>query len=648
MKFRGYLVCCVVVALQWSSVLRAQQVAVASSSAIVPRMVNFSGRATDAQGKPISGAVGVTFAVYKDQSEGAPLWIETQNVTADAKGNYSVQLGATKPEGLPVDLFISGDARWMGVRINGGEEQPRVLLLSVPYALKAADAQTLGGLPASAFVLAAPSNGESSASTAAPDSAATVQANLAGTGTVDYVPLWTPNGSTLGNSVLYQSGSLSTAKIGIGTTAPATKLDVSGQATVRGTLTLPTTGNATASGGKSSQPIKLSASSFNSGSNTAVNQNFLWQAEPAGNNTANPDGTLNLLFGSGSNPAAQTGLKVSSNGHITFATGQVFPGSGTIKGVTAGLGLTGGGTSGNVTLGLDTTKVPQLNSPNIFTQTISVNAINSLGGVLNATSPYQAIVGTMTSNDFYTAAVTGNSTATGTGTTIGVGGFTSTSAGFGVWGDNSSSGTGVNGTSSSGSGVSGSSSSGAGVSGKSTSGTGVSGTSASGGYGVYGEADNSGSAGIYGVGNNGVGVYGRGGTAGVWGTSASGNAFYANGNAAQVRTGSGWVKAMVYVNGQDAPYAIERCYNSTLIGAAATTPPCGIELLEGTAAGLWGLLLNFEVDDRFVSATLVGGDADCIVAGQNNATLNYIVYMTTFDCSSKNNLKAGIFTVFIF
>ncbi len=42
----------------------------------------------------------------------------------------------------------------MGVSVNGEQEQPRVLLLSVPYALKAADAETIGGLPPSAFVLA--------------------------------------------------------------------------------------------------------------------------------------------------------------------------------------------------------------------------------------------------------------------------------------------------------------------------------------------------------------------------------------------------------------------------------------------------------------------------------------------------------------
>src|SRR5579863_4092530 len=44
-------------------------------------------------------------------------------------------------------------------------------------------------------------------------------------------------------------------------------------------------------------------------------------------------------------------------GLVTFAPGQTFPGIGTITGVTAGTDLTGGGSSGNVTLNLDTTKV---------------------------------------------------------------------------------------------------------------------------------------------------------------------------------------------------------------------------------------------------------------------------------------------------
>lgn len=71
---------------------------------MVPRLVNFSGKAIDAQGNALSGTVGATFANYKDQYEGSPLWLETQNVQADAKGNYTVQLGVTKPDGRQSDL----------------------------------------------------------------------------------------------------------------------------------------------------------------------------------------------------------------------------------------------------------------------------------------------------------------------------------------------------------------------------------------------------------------------------------------------------------------------------------------------------------------------------------------------------------------
>jgi trimeric autotransporter adhesin len=115
-------------------------------------MIRFSGIAKDETGKPMLSVLGVTFALYKDEQGGASLWVETQNVQADANGNYTVMLGATKPDGLPVDLFTSGEARWVGVR-TGEQEQPRVLLVSVPYAIKAHEAETLAGRSISDFVL---------------------------------------------------------------------------------------------------------------------------------------------------------------------------------------------------------------------------------------------------------------------------------------------------------------------------------------------------------------------------------------------------------------------------------------------------------------------------------------------------------------
>lgn len=353
----------------------------AQQSAIVPTLVNFSGTLTDANGKPFSSTVGVTFYLYRDQQDGAPLWVETQNVQVDKTGHYTVTLGATKSEGLPTGPFASGEARWLGVQAQGQAEQPRVLLLSVPYALKAGDAQTIGGLPPSAFVLA-PSNSDASSTYSSGSSSSSNPPALGGSGKANYLPIWT-NSTTLGDSVLFQSGAGAKAKVGIGATKPASTLDVMGGGTIRGLFSLPATGTATASAGFNSQPTDLVSSAFNSGTSTAVSQTFQWQAEPVGNNTNNVTGSLNLLFGQGTNKPAETGLNIASNGQITFAKGQTFPGTGDITGVTAGTDLTGGGNNGNVTLNLDTSKVPTLGAKsNTFTGSINASSFTGDGAGL--------------------------------------------------------------------------------------------------------------------------------------------------------------------------------------------------------------------------------------------------------------------------
>ena len=131
------LICCVLPLMAQNAV---------SANSVVPGTVKFTGTLNDPNGKPLTGTVGVTFLLYKEQSGGAPLWMETQNVQADKNGRYSVMLGSTTSHGIPADAFAAGEARWIGVQPSGQAEQPRVELGSVPYALKAADAQTLGGL----------------------------------------------------------------------------------------------------------------------------------------------------------------------------------------------------------------------------------------------------------------------------------------------------------------------------------------------------------------------------------------------------------------------------------------------------------------------------------------------------------------------
>jgi trimeric autotransporter adhesin len=315
------------------------------SASALPRLVRFGGSVKDARGVPLTGVVGVTFALYSEATGGAPLWLETQNVTADSNGRYTVLLGATRPEGLPVELFSSEQARWVGAQVAGEAEQPRVLLVSAPYALKARDADTIGGLPPSAFVLAAPAatTGQSSSSLSATATANGEEPAPAGSsnvtttgGTANTIPLFT-TATNIQNSILTQTAT--------------TAVNVGGQ------LTMPAIGTATAKKGFNSQPHDFVASVYSNSNKSAVAQTFQFQAEPANNNKSTASGTLNLLFGSGSGTPAETGLSINNKGLITFAAGQTFPAAGTITGVTtaAGSGLTGGGTSGTLGLSLITT-----------------------------------------------------------------------------------------------------------------------------------------------------------------------------------------------------------------------------------------------------------------------------------------------------
>ena len=483
MRFRRRLLAACIGASIFCSFVNAQQQPTSSaSSAVVPRLVNFAGKAVDTEGKIITGIAEATFAIYKDQYEGSPLWLETQNVQGDAKGNYTAQLGATKPEGLPLDLFTSGEARWLGVSINNGSEQPRILLMSVPYALKAADAETVGGLPPSAFVLANKSqaNGASSETVAATKNKAASAANPAvtGKGVANFIPMWDST-SDIVDSLIFQKSS----QIGINTGTPAATLDVNGKGDVRDTLTL-----------------------------------F-------------PNGTDPTLAVNG------TTFKVNQTGKVTFVSGQKFPG--TVTGVTAGTDLTGGGNGGKVTLNLDTTKVPLLAAANVFTNNQVISGGPSTWG-LQVSQP-----------NFLTILEQGPESGVGTALEM------------------------------------------------QTTGTG----------GMFWQILNTGESASQGANklnfrNDSAGVdvmtLTASGQVGI-GTSSPTATLDVQGNASQARTAGGIVKAMFLFspfNGGGFP----SCYNSTLSGAAATTPPCGFTIIDNFK-GDYIIDLGFQIDDRILSAT---------------------------------------------
>jgi hypothetical protein len=343
-----------------------------SAANAVPHIVNYSGVLDDANGQPITTLSNVTFALYQNQEGGTALWTESQNVQPNSTGRYSVTLGSTTAAGLPEDVFVSSEARWLGVQIAGQAEQARVLLVAVPYALKAGDAQTIGGLPASAFVLAGSqsangtTNSTGGKSSAAKNNATPANPDVTGKGTIDYIPMWDTTGDII-DSLIYQK----TSKVGINTTSPAVTLDVDGKTDVRDTLTL------------------------------------------------YPSGTDNPLAVNG------TSFKVSSTGQVTFISGQTFPGAGTLTGITtaSGSGLSGGGTSGTLSL-----KVPSAGISNtmLANSKVTLNATTAGGltvpGAMTLGSSYTIGLKTCATNQVlqYSGSVWNCATLGGTGTVTSV------------------------------------------------------------------------------------------------------------------------------------------------------------------------------------------------------------------------------------
>jgi hypothetical protein len=390
---------CVVLMLLCSVFTQAQQSVATAGSAVVPSMVNFSGVLTGLNGKPSAGSVGVTFSLNKDQEGGAPLWVETQNVKPNSTGHYTVALGSTASQGMPANVFASGEARWLGVQVEGQAEQPRVLLMSVPYALKALDAETIGGRPASSFMLAPASSGSSKEPTA--------PGGITGSGTADFVPLFT-GATTIGNSKIFQSAA---GHVGIGTTSPAGELDVKGTSDVRDTLTLfPKSTHATLEvHGTAFEISSTGLVTFTSGQ-TFPGTGTVTSVASGDGLTGGPitgSGTLSVATGGITNTMlAHSSLTVTANGPLTgggavslgsstslglesCAAGQILqfvsgawtcanPAAGTVTSVATGVGLKGGPITNSGTLTIDTTVVPQLAGNNSFSGTQTINNIENI------------------------------------------------------------------------------------------------------------------------------------------------------------------------------------------------------------------------------------------------------------------------------
>jgi hypothetical protein len=610
---------------------QTSDVSASKVAAVIPQQVRYTGAFANRTGDTVEA----TFRIYATAEGGEALWTETQQVVVKADGSYSVLLGAASESGLPQGVFAGGQARWLGVTVDSAEALPRTALSSVAYAMKAGDAETVGGVAAANLVTKDELAKMSQTSTTAVQAQTAVQTgiepatNPTGSGTADYVALWTTSGN-LGNSNIFQASS---GFLGVGTTTPGGPLQLSTGATGGANATMMLTQTSAASGNYyadiglyNSKGLigNLSAlgAGYPSGNLFVANDVvFLGGQQNAGTNLiflTNTSGALK--FGTGGFAVSNERMRIGAaggvsvgnsyvatdpgagnlivsgkvgvgtaapaavlevngtakfDGLVTFDSAQTFPGTGkgTITGVTASSPLTGGGTSGSVTVGLSTSALEttlnsvyaRLGATDTFADAATFSgglvsdasgglasyAVNGEGtngsvGVYGASDSGSAIVGISNTgnagrfsnsddadatiyatnsggfNQYYPVAVNGTATGTlsvgvlGSGVLYGVWGQSTTAGSPAVYGDASG-----------------------------ADGYGVAGTdSGTGSYAVYGHAmggldsTNYVPAGVYGLADNGSGVEGfavgesdvykgllsGNDSAGVWGdTSATAN-----------------------------------------------------------------------------------------------------------------------------
>jgi hypothetical protein len=307
------------------------------------------------------------------------------------------------------------------------------------------------------------------------------------------------------------------------------------------------------------------------------------------------------LTGGGTSGTLNLGLLTTcANGQVLEWNGTAWvcttpKGTGTITGVTtaSSSGLTGGGTSGTLNLKVNTAEIPLLGGTNTFTGNQTVN------GIFAASSSAFGVTGTATSTTGLGIGVAGTAaTPSGYGVEginnatsggVGVYGSTGAAAGYGVEGINTSgNGTGVFGTAGH-----------FGVQGIATAtsgstvgvfGSGVDGLQGSGTlHGVYAAGTGAGSIGVYGT-SPGYGLYGvatntTGTSFGVYGSGGS-NGVYGvaqNFGLYGVATATSGNSVGVYGNGVDGLQGSGSTYGVYAAGTGASAT--GVYATTGSATG---------------------------------------------------------------
>lgn len=103
-------------------------------AAQAPNTIIYQGRLTDAAGDAITVNTSVAFSIYTVPTEGSYIYTETETVSPDENGVFTVELGPVTTS------HFDGTPRYLGIKVGTDDEMiPRQLLTSAPYAFAAAN-----------------------------------------------------------------------------------------------------------------------------------------------------------------------------------------------------------------------------------------------------------------------------------------------------------------------------------------------------------------------------------------------------------------------------------------------------------------------------------------------------------------------------
>lgn len=454
-----------------------------------PTLVRVDGRLTTATGEPRTGVVLMVASLYAEKNDTTPLWTEQQTITLDDRGRYSIVAGATLADGVPKEFFQNASARWLGVGVQGEVEDQRTMFVTVPYALKAREADTLAGKSATDFVLA---------DTLKDTVKSAIKTASKGTdpgtaGTMNYLPKFDASGvaGNIVDSAVYEAGGF----VGIGMTAPPTALTLLQDGQISWANAAGTNQRVTLYGSSGNYftvnllgAEKLRVTPTGVGISQSVPASMLSLPQDEAITWANPGGTARVsLVGSSANSFAlnllnSEKLRVDSSGNVGIGTSTPgyplsFPNTLGDKislwgqsGAHYGLGIQGA---------LLQIHADQINSSIAF----GYGSSGSFTEVMRVKGNGTVGIGTTTPNSAWKLYVDSGASVTGGGAI-----YASTDNGnaYGISGSNFSNGVGIDGFT--------------------VNGTGVHGRGSLAGWGVFGES-NSG-YGVYGLSNSGYGVLG--------------------------------------------------------------------------------------------------------------------------------------------